>query len=297
MENMSSPIGIQGLVGNQEAQYGFEQSWVEEFLDLNELKELRNNAYINSKIAKEKLKRWHDQLISRKDFQNDKERDFKSVVRVLKDSWQRKNQDNCIISQGMRNSWLISHGRASSARVPRDFPFQATEAPQIPPSKGGAPTSPSSPALQRKYETRRLPTTPGVTLRALRVQCDALLPRGPGLQAQASHLELYNLNARCSQHRPLRATQIAERDLSTRSYILIRRPCDSSLSSKTLMAYCRGDFYNSIIFQKELPPGMFLVDVVLCSNPFPYGIRYRGDELFWTLYSAYQRASTLARTT
>ena len=39
------------------------------FLDLNELKELRNNAYINSKIAKKKLKRWHDQLISRKDFQ------------------------------------------------------------------------------------------------------------------------------------------------------------------------------------------------------------------------------------
>ena len=39
------------------------------FLDLNELKELRNNVYINSKIAKEKLKRWHDQLISRKDFQ------------------------------------------------------------------------------------------------------------------------------------------------------------------------------------------------------------------------------------
>ena len=31
---MSSPcgIGIQGLVGNQEAQYGFEQSWVEEIL-------------------------------------------------------------------------------------------------------------------------------------------------------------------------------------------------------------------------------------------------------------------------
>ncbi|KAL6337922.1 hypothetical protein AAG906_005387 [Vitis piasezkii] len=38
------------------------------FLDLNEMEELRNDAYINSKIAKEKLKRWHDQLISRKDF-------------------------------------------------------------------------------------------------------------------------------------------------------------------------------------------------------------------------------------
>ena len=40
------------------------------FLDLNEMEKLRNDAYINSKIAKEKLKRWHDQLISRKDFQN-----------------------------------------------------------------------------------------------------------------------------------------------------------------------------------------------------------------------------------
>ncbi|RVW38728.1 Pro-Pol polyprotein [Vitis vinifera] len=36
------------------------------FLDLNEMEELRNDAYINSKIAKEKLKKWHDQLISRK---------------------------------------------------------------------------------------------------------------------------------------------------------------------------------------------------------------------------------------
>ncbi|KAL6325175.1 hypothetical protein AAG906_023020 [Vitis piasezkii] len=31
-------------------------------LDLNELEELRNDAYLNSKIAKEKLKRWHDHL-------------------------------------------------------------------------------------------------------------------------------------------------------------------------------------------------------------------------------------------
>ena len=30
------------------------------FLNLNEMEELRNDAYINSKIAKEKLKRWHD---------------------------------------------------------------------------------------------------------------------------------------------------------------------------------------------------------------------------------------------
>ncbi|RVW72564.1 Pol polyprotein [Vitis vinifera] len=37
-------------------------------LDLNELEELRNDAYFNSKIAKEKLKRWHDQLVTKKEF-------------------------------------------------------------------------------------------------------------------------------------------------------------------------------------------------------------------------------------
>ena len=34
------------------------------FLDLNEMEELRNNAYINSKVAKQRMKKWHDQLIS-----------------------------------------------------------------------------------------------------------------------------------------------------------------------------------------------------------------------------------------
>ena len=37
-------------------------------LDINKLEEQRNDAYINSKIAKDKLKRWHDQLIDRKYF-------------------------------------------------------------------------------------------------------------------------------------------------------------------------------------------------------------------------------------
>ena len=34
------------------------------FLDLNELEELRNDAYLNSKIAKERSKKWHDQMIT-----------------------------------------------------------------------------------------------------------------------------------------------------------------------------------------------------------------------------------------
>ena len=37
-------------------------------LDISELEELRNDAYFNSKIEKDKLKKWHDQLIARKNF-------------------------------------------------------------------------------------------------------------------------------------------------------------------------------------------------------------------------------------
>nr|CAN70506.1 hypothetical protein VITISV_024962 [Vitis vinifera] len=39
------------------------------FLDLNEMEELRNDTYNNSNIAKQRLKRWHDWLVSRKEFQ------------------------------------------------------------------------------------------------------------------------------------------------------------------------------------------------------------------------------------
>ena len=38
------------------------------FLDLNELEEIRNDAYLNSKIAKERSKKCHDQMITSKNF-------------------------------------------------------------------------------------------------------------------------------------------------------------------------------------------------------------------------------------
>ena len=38
------------------------------FLNINEMEDLRNDAYLNSKIAKDRLKKWHDQMIARKNF-------------------------------------------------------------------------------------------------------------------------------------------------------------------------------------------------------------------------------------
>ena len=37
-------------------------------LEIDELEELKNDAYFNSKIVKDKHKKWHDQLITRKTF-------------------------------------------------------------------------------------------------------------------------------------------------------------------------------------------------------------------------------------
>ena len=44
------------------------RAWLKRFLDLNELEEIRNDAYLNSKIAKERTKKWHDQMITCKNF-------------------------------------------------------------------------------------------------------------------------------------------------------------------------------------------------------------------------------------
>ena len=46
-----------------------ERADLKRFLDLNELEELRNDAYLNSKIAKERSKKGHDQMLAQKNFQ------------------------------------------------------------------------------------------------------------------------------------------------------------------------------------------------------------------------------------
>ena len=46
-----------------------ERASLKKFLDLNQLEELRNDDYLNSKITKERLKKWHDQMVAQKNFQ------------------------------------------------------------------------------------------------------------------------------------------------------------------------------------------------------------------------------------
>ena len=44
------------------------QAGLKRMLEIDKLEELRNDAYLNSKFAKDRQKKWHDQLITRKTF-------------------------------------------------------------------------------------------------------------------------------------------------------------------------------------------------------------------------------------
>ena len=46
----------------------FQAAKEKRLLQMNELEELRNEAYDNARIYKEKTKRWHDQKILRREF-------------------------------------------------------------------------------------------------------------------------------------------------------------------------------------------------------------------------------------
>ena len=59
---------------------------------MNELEELRNEAYDNAKIYKEKTKRWHDQKILRREFKAGEQvllynSRLKLFIRKLKSRW------------------------------------------------------------------------------------------------------------------------------------------------------------------------------------------------------------------
>ena len=56
------------MVRSQKLNLDIGRVGLKRLFDINELEELRNDAYFNSKIAKDRLNRWHDQLIACKNF-------------------------------------------------------------------------------------------------------------------------------------------------------------------------------------------------------------------------------------
>ena len=72
--------------------FDFKMAKEERLLQLNELEELRNEAYDNARIYKDKTKKWHDQRILRKEFRaGDQVLLFNSRLRLfpgkLKSKW------------------------------------------------------------------------------------------------------------------------------------------------------------------------------------------------------------------
>ena len=64
--------------------FDFKAAKEERLLQLNELEELRNEAYDNAKIYKDKTKKWHDQRILRREFEVvDQVLLFNSILKTL----------------------------------------------------------------------------------------------------------------------------------------------------------------------------------------------------------------------
>ncbi|RVW96534.1 Pro-Pol polyprotein [Vitis vinifera] len=102
-------------------------------LDLNELEELRNDAYLNSKIAKEKLKRWHDQLVTKKEFSRDKESCYMTLsftyFRESSNQGGRNCKENEGRFQGAKRSSKARNFNAAKPPLGTRVPFRSTVTP------------------------------------------------------------------------------------------------------------------------------------------------------------------------
>ena len=70
----------------------FQAAKEERLLQFNEVEELRNEAYDNARIYKDKTKKWHDQKILRKEFKEGEQvllynSNLKLIPRKLKSRW------------------------------------------------------------------------------------------------------------------------------------------------------------------------------------------------------------------
>ena len=79
-------------MGHQEAEFRFQNGKGREIASTEELEELRNEAYDNARIYKNKTKKWNDQRILRKEFrEGDQVLLFNSRLRLfpgkLKSKW------------------------------------------------------------------------------------------------------------------------------------------------------------------------------------------------------------------
>ncbi|RVW61979.1 Retrovirus-related Pol polyprotein from transposon opus [Vitis vinifera] len=84
--------------------FDMQRAGLKRFLDLNELEEMRNEAYMNSKISKDKIKRWHDQVVIRKEFQEGQ----KGCSYMIQNCTSFRETSNL---DGMAHTWFIKRIR------------------------------------------------------------------------------------------------------------------------------------------------------------------------------------------
>ena len=105
------------MVGSQKAELGHGRAGLKRLLDISEIEELRNNAYFNSKIAKDRLKKWHDQLIARKNFkQGDQVLLYDSKLHLFPGKLKSRSTGPFIIHQVYLNG-SVDHLNSNDSKV------------------------------------------------------------------------------------------------------------------------------------------------------------------------------------
>ncbi|XP_034700943.1 protein PELPK1-like [Vitis riparia] len=122
---------------------------------------------------------------------------------------------------------------------PLPFIDQAVEAPRIPSFEGGEATRPSSPTFQRKYETKRPPTTPRATTSrpeslVRRPEAKRAKTSGPGESSRAS--------------KPSKDSELPS-DMSLES--IIRRPMVTTLPIEGNSNYRARPFHSKLYFDQK----------------------------------------------
>ncbi|RVW82824.1 Retrovirus-related Pol polyprotein from transposon 17.6 [Vitis vinifera] len=210
-------------------------------LDLNELEEMRNDAYLNSKIAKERLKKWHDQLEGLKNEVLVKTRENREIRTRL--SKIRTPPCDTIRGKHLPRLWPHHKFRLGSSykRAKTSEPGDSSRAPR------DSQSQPSSARRRRpSLPMRAIQIADRETFMSRHISITLLCRQQPELRIHTAYLRVDPATFR-------RWVPFSEWDM--------------------VRILSRGTSSQRTILRRELPPEMLLVDVVLCANLFLFSIK------------------------
>ncbi|RVX13430.1 hypothetical protein CK203_021118 [Vitis vinifera] len=267
-------------------------------LDLNEMEELRNDAYINSKVAKQRMKMWHDQLISNKEFhKGQRVLLYDSRLHVFPGKLKSRWIGPFIIHQVHPNGVveLLNSKSTDIFKLPKGFkkeehqsnrPFALSLEPEAtratghhlrPFSSVRHGTNQRSKVIisVRPQDSRARGTYSRLHIRASATSSRPTSGRTRAVESSGEAL-LDQPSLAPSSEPPAEPQPPIKGNLDCRA-----RPFHSKLWFDTAtFSLSRGTSTNPYLLRKKLPPSMFFIDALLHHNIIHFSIGCRREEFY-----------------